>query len=109
MATYTPIALAIGTVTLGTSATTIYTVPAGATLVIKKFTVYNANAADRTITIDTSAANSALVTALNVVALTSLDVTRMEGHVFNAGEVIRGLASAATSVRIARISGLLIT
>ena len=93
---------------IGTSATNLYTVPASKVWVCKRLTITNTTATPQTVTIGTSGgAGFNIVTALAVAANSSIRVDAIEGHVFNAAEVIQATASAGSSLTVARFSGLL--
>lgn len=93
---------------IGTSATALYTVPAGKVFIIKRVSVYNVDASlPHTITFQTSASNSKFQTTI-VNPSSSLTIPEAEGHAFAAGELIQAITDLASVVYISRISGLLV-
>jgi hypothetical protein len=93
---------------------TVYTAPASTKTIIDKFTAFNANAGDLTITIyivpsggSASDANAILKTH-TITTNTCFDSTELRNQILNAGDFIVVFASVASSISI-RASGREVT
>lgn len=95
-------------VAIGTTATTLYTVPASKVWLLKRITINNATGVPATVTIGTSGgAGFNMVTAMVIAANSSTTLSAVEGHVFQAGEIIQATSSVISTLTCARMSGLL--
>ena len=96
---------------LTTSAATYYTVPTSTKTVLKKVTFTNNDTVPRTVTlylVETggSAGNSNIIVNAKAIAPgETYEAYEVEGHIMNAGDFIRALASQASIVTI-QISGV---
>lgn len=88
---------AVGPIQLAAAAATLYTAPAGTQVRIAAIWLQTPTAA-RTVTMSVGA-DAAATRFLDAYALTAnVPATLYPGQILNAGEVIQGFASAATSV-----------
>ena len=89
-----------GPTQLGTTATTLITVPASHQYTIKQLLICNTDGADRTVTIGVSAVTAAAAVTFNL-AIGAYDTIVLDtGLVLDAGETLQGVSDTASKVTV---------
>jgi hypothetical protein len=90
-----------GPIQLGTSTTTIATVPSGYTEVIKQIIIANTDTVDRNVTLSIGSAATAANRIMSALPIGANDIMVWDtALVLNAGETLQGLSDTASRVNV---------